>query len=202
MPRRTSHAESGDRVAPRSSEAARISADQPLRPGGDPGEHVGVPVQVLRRGVHHHVRSPLERPAVHRRCDRVVDEHLRPRGVGDLADRRQVGHGQVRVRERLDHHERGALARLAQAVEVGDVEQLAVVAGIHDPMRLPVDLLGRDHPRARRGHDRPSPRSGRPCPRRSNGPLARLRARRSQPPARRSTDFGSAYRDSRGPSRP
>ena len=100
--------------------------DQVGRPRRDAREHVGVAVQVLGRGVEDEVGPVLERAAVDRRGDGVVDHEPRARRVGDLGHRRDVGDGQVRVRDRLDDDQGGALHRLAQRVGIADVDQPAV----------------------------------------------------------------------------
>jgi len=89
-------------------------------------QHVRVPGEVLRGGVHHHVHPPLERPLCHRGGERVVDRHHRPPLLPCQAgqDRGDVGHLHHRVGRGLEEEQVGAGGR---GDDRGDV------VGLHGP---------------------------------------------------------------------
>ena len=161
------------RVAPRSSEAvARSRPISSTGPGGDPGEHVGVAVQVLGGGVDDQVGAVLERPAVRsasRPCCRraaAPRRRGRPRQIAGRSATARFGFETVSTTTSAAPSARLAQRRRGRRCRTGAPSSRAFT----HPVRLAVDLLGRDHARARRGQHGRSPRTARPCPRRSTGP--------------------------------
>ena len=110
IPRRTSQAESGEQGRAGVERALGQLADQIGRPGGDAREHVGVAVQVLGRGVEDEVGAVLERPAVDRGGDGVVDHELRPAAWAISASGGRSATARCGVRDGLDERASAAPA--------------------------------------------------------------------------------------------
>jgi hypothetical protein len=87
MPLVVSHASSGPEIAP-------CTADE-----------VGVPAQVLRRRVDHHVGAERQRLLQGGRRERVVDHDEGPGGVSEAGEPGDVGDPQHRIARGLDPHD-------------------------------------------------------------------------------------------------
>ena len=88
-----------------------------------------MPAEVLRRAVHDHRRAQIERPAQQRRRERVVDEKRHPPLAGDRRDRFQVRYATERVGDGLGDDEPGARDRPPHSIEVGQIDELGLIAG-------------------------------------------------------------------------
>ena len=80
-----------------------------------PADHIAVPADVLRRGVHHHVDPAIERLLQHRRGERAVADRddVRSRQPRQRRDRRQVRHLHQRIRRRLHPNQARVAGRSA-----------------------------------------------------------------------------------------
>ena len=103
VPRSTSHASIGPRMAPAAFCTKRShSTSSSCVDDDDAADAVAVAVQELGRAVQHDVGAERERLLHVGAGERVVDDHAHAVAVGDLAGRRDVGDAQHRVGGRLD----------------------------------------------------------------------------------------------------
>ena len=101
IPRRTRNASNGPSVRAGVDLDLPDLGDELGAAGDDAGDDVAVAAQELRRRFDDEVRAELERPADVRRGERVVDDVRRAVLVGELGDRRVVGHDGRRVGDGL-----------------------------------------------------------------------------------------------------
>ena len=142
---------------------------------GDHGaaDHVAVAIQVLGRGMDHHIRAQRERLLPHRRQERVVDDDKRADAVRECRGLPDVGDPQQRIGRRLEPNElRSRLERARERRQVGRVDELdlepagalqreeqpvaaavAVARGEHEFTRRHETEHERDRGHARGGHD-------------------------------------------------
>ena len=83
-------------------------------------DHVGVTVEILRRGMHHDVGAERDRLSEDRRRDGRIDREQCARRVGGLGHRGNIGDGPERIARGLDVHQTGfvRLNRGADRIEV------------------------------------------------------------------------------------
>ncbi len=114
-----------------------------------------MPADELRDRLHGHVGAECQRTLVEGRRKRVVDGQDPPRLPRGGADDVDVGHGQQRVRGRLEPDQVGRGAGLDPARGVGDRDALyrpatAPFSSVGEPRRALVAVVGQRHDRARR----------------------------------------------------
>ena len=143
-----------------------------------PADHVRMTVEILRRRVHDDVEAELERPLHPRRGERVVRDRGDAAPAGDRRHRFEIHQLQQRIRRRLDpdHARLGRERRLerlgALERQVGEAQPGALLAhALEEAPRAPVEIVERDHVRARveqlehrgaRGHPGGERERGRP----------------------------------------
>src|SRR5436190_13301117 len=129
---------------------------------GDTAHHVGVAVQVLRRGVVDDVRAEVEWLLEEWRGEGVVDEEQCIGTVRDLSRRTEVGDAHQRIGRRLDEdHPRGRGHRIGDAlriarVDVAETKPEVLQQPVEQPEAPAVHVLAADHVIARSEelHDR------------------------------------------------
>ena len=88
-------------------------------------DNVAVPIQILRRGVHHEIGAQCERLLQCRRQERVVCNDDRSGAMPRLAHAPEIGNSQQRIARRLDpQHRRLALRDRLLDVRRGEIGQL------------------------------------------------------------------------------
>ncbi len=147
---------------PRDGTAERAVAGQSLPQGlapfartghGDTEDDVGVPGEVLGRGVDDDVRAVVEGALQQRRGEGVVHRHQRARLVPRPGERREVGDVQQGVGRGLQPQQVRALQRRGDLHLVGDVDP----AGVHPSLRVGVGEGGDEPVVGRcRGDDDPA----------------------------------------------
>ncbi len=93
--------------------------------GDHPAHAPALPVDVLGRGVDHHVRTELQRLLQRRRAEAVVHRQQRTLGVGDLGQRGDIHQLGQRVGWRLDEEQLGI--RLARRLPGREIAQRRIV---------------------------------------------------------------------------
>ena len=190
MPRSSSQASNGPRIAPASwrSAVSRCQKSSARARDQRARDHVAVAVQVFGRRVHDEIGAELQRPAQHRRRRGAVDREPGAGAVRDLGRGRDVGDRPGRVGRRLDPDElgragtdRGRERAAARSSRRARPSRPQGRAKVEEPVaQAPVHDLGRQHVVA--GRQRLEDRWSRPpCRRRTAGSPRRPRARSAAP---------------------
>ncbi len=135
-----------------------------------PADTIAVTIEILRRAVHHDIRTQLQRTLQVRRHERIVDDDPSTPAMRDLRDATDIRNRHHRVRRRLDEHHlcirpHGLLERRQiRRIHIRELDAVVPDDLVEQPECPSVDILRTDRMiallqqqlrnRRRRGHAR------------------------------------------------